>query len=69
LRALETPRLSDPQRYWLMVETGDEVLDYRDAVARYAGARQTVLDGGDHSFTRWRDYLDDILRFAALPAS
>jgi predicted esterase YcpF (UPF0227 family) len=45
-----------------MVETGDEVLDYRHAVARYAGARQTVLEGGDHSFTRWDDYLDPILQ-------
>ena len=69
LRALETNRLSDPARYWLMVETGDEVLDYRDAVARYAGARQTVLADGDHSFTRWRDYLDDILRFADMTAN
>lgn len=66
LRALEVPALRQPSRFWLMVETGDEVLDYREAVTRYAGARQTVLDGGDHSFTRWTDYLDDILRFAGL---
>ena len=66
LRALEVPTLSNPQRYWLLVERGDEVLDYRAAVARYAGARQTVLDGGDHSFTRWCDYLDDIIHFAGL---
>ncbi|MCX8085481.1 MAG: esterase [Rhodocyclaceae bacterium] len=66
LRHLEVPRLSDPVRYWLLVETGDEVLDYRAAVARYAGARQTVLEGGDHSFTRWEDYLDEILVFAGL---
>ncbi len=66
LRALETGPLQDPSRYWLLAETGDEVLDYRDAVARYAGARQTVLTGGDHSFTRWGDYLNDILRFAGL---
>lgn len=66
LRALEVPHLINPARFWLMVETGDEVLDYRDAVARYAGARQTVLAGGDHSFTRWADYLDEILRFAGL---
>jgi predicted esterase YcpF (UPF0227 family) len=68
LRALETGALRDPARYWLLAETGDEVLDYRDAVARYAGARQTVLAGGDHSFTRWTDYLDSIIGFAGLPA-
>jgi predicted esterase YcpF (UPF0227 family) len=66
LRALEVPALAHPERYWLLLETGDETLDYRDAVVRYAGARQTVLEGGDHSFTRWNDYLDDIIRFADL---
>ena len=64
LRALEAPRLADPARYWLLAEEGDEVLDVRQAVARYAGARQTVLPGGDHGFTRWDDYLDEILAFA-----
>ena len=66
LETLEVPRLAKPERYWLMVETGDEVLDYRQAVSKYAGARQTVLAGGDHSFTRWGDYLDDLLAFAGL---
>ncbi|HSD40058.1 MAG TPA: YqiA/YcfP family alpha/beta fold hydrolase [Rhodocyclaceae bacterium] len=68
IAALDCPRLRNPQNLWLLAETGDEVLDYRYAVERYAGARQTVLEGGDHSFTRWPDYLDDILRFAGLPA-
>jgi predicted esterase YcpF (UPF0227 family) len=66
LRALEVPAITRPERYWLLVETGDEVLDYRVAVAKYAGARQTVLAGGDHGFSRWGEYLDDILAFAGL---
>ncbi len=66
LRAIEPAAITQPERYWLMVETGDEVLDYRHAVARYPGARQTVLAGGDHSFTKWDDYLDPILTFAGL---
>ena len=66
LRTIEAPAITHPDRYWLLVETGDEVLDYRHAVARYAGCRQTVLEGGDHSFTKWDDYLDPIIRFAGL---
>lgn len=66
LRALEVPALADPSLYWLLAEEGDETLDYRQAVARYAGARQTVLPGGDHSFTRWDDYLDEVIAFAGL---
>lgn len=49
--------------YFLLVETGDEVLDYREAVSFYMGARQTVLEGGDHGFTRFIEYLPAILEF------
>ena len=66
LRALEVPAITRPERYWLLAETGDEVLDCRAAVSYYAGARQTVLHGGDHGFTRFEDYLDGLLAFAAL---
>jgi predicted esterase YcpF (UPF0227 family) len=66
LHALEVPHLADPARYWLLVEEGDETLDHLQAVRHYAGARQTVLPGGDHSFTRWDDYLDRVLAFAGL---
>ena len=68
LRALDVPAISRPERYWLLVETGDEVLDYRAAVTKYAGARQTVLPGGDHGFSRWGDYLDAVLAFSGLRA-
>jgi predicted esterase YcpF (UPF0227 family) len=65
LRALELPRVT-PSRYLLMVETGDEVLDYRQAVARYAGCRQIVLPGGDHSFTRFPEYVAQLIEFCGL---
>lgn len=55
-----------PARYLLIVETGDEVLDYRAALARYAGAEQVVVEGGDHSLQSFADHLPRILRFAGL---
>ena len=66
LHAIEVPAISRPERYWLLAETGDEVLDYRHAVEKYSGARQTVLEGGDHGFSRWNDYLDAVIDFAGL---
>lgn len=57
-----------PSRYLLLVETGDEVLDYREAVVRYAGARQIVIQGGDHSLQSFTDHIPAILEFAGLPA-
>lgn len=65
LRAIAVPQIT-PQRYWLLVEEGDEVLDYREAVRRYSGARQTVLPGGDHSFTRFPEFIPQIIEFAGL---
>ena len=63
LRALEVPAPT-PARYLLLAEKGDELLDWRQAAARYAGCRQVILDGGDHSFTRFADYLPTIVEFA-----
>lgn len=65
LAAQHVPR-PDPARYLLLVETGDEVLDYRQAVDYYAGCRQTVLPGGDHSFTKFPDFTPQIIEFAGL---
>lgn len=65
LRAMECAAIT-PSRYLLLVETGDEVLDYRDAVRRYAGSRQEVFAGGDHSFTRFPDLLPQLFEFCRL---
>lgn len=65
LRKMEVPTIT-PERYWLLAEEGDEVLDFRQAVARYAGCRQTVLPGGDHSFTQFPDFVPQIIEFAGL---
>lgn len=62
-QALYAPRIT-PGRYLLLVETGDEVLDYRRAVERYAGAEQVVVQGGDHSLQSFPRHLPRILEFA-----
>ena len=64
LEAFSVARLTQMSRYFLLLRSGDELLDWRDAVARYAGAAQYVSGGGDHG---WEDIDDEtlsILRFA-----
>ena len=65
LRALAVPRITCPERYFLLVQSGDEVLDYREAVAYYGGAWQYVQGGGDHAFQGFEAQIPAILRFAA----
>ena len=68
LQALKVARITRPQRYFLLVETGDEVLDWREAVVFYGGALQYVHGGGDHAFTRFAEQIPALLRFAGVPA-
>ena len=65
IRALEVERVT-PARYLLMVQTADEVLDYRDAVAKYRGCEQLVIEGGDHGFSDFERHLDTALRFCGV---
>ena len=64
LEAADPPAITRPERYWLFVETADEVLDYREAVAYYAGALQEVVRGGDHSMVSFPEYIPEIVEWA-----
>jgi predicted esterase YcpF (UPF0227 family) len=66
LKQLDTPSLKNPQDFWLLQQTKDEVLDYRQAVAHLTGAKQTVEEGGDHSFIDFERYPAQIVDFLQL---
>ncbi len=63
LAECESASLNFPEKYWLMVQRGDEVLDYRLACERYRDARQLVEDGGNHTFENYDRWLPDIVDF------
>jgi len=63
LAAMDEPAPAQPSNLLLIVETGDEVLDYQDAVAYYRDCHQIVLQGGDHGFSRFADLLSFIDAF------
>jgi predicted esterase YcpF (UPF0227 family) len=64
MRLLHVPAITRPERYFLLVRTGDELLDWRASVTYYAGASQYVLGGGDHGWADFGDELASVLRFA-----
>jgi len=67
LRRIEVAAITRPERYFLIAATGDELLDWREMVAAYPGARHTVVQGGDHGLSDFADHLDDVLAFAGIP--
>ena len=66
LRSLRVARITRPERYFLLVRSGDEVLDWREAVAFYGGAWQYVAGGGDHGWTDFGGEVPAVLRFAGV---
>ena len=66
LKALDVNNIERPTDFWLLQQTDDEVLDYRQAVSRFAGAKQTVEQGGDHSFVGFERFTPSIIDFLAL---
>lgn len=66
LRALSPPRITRPERYFAVIAKGDEVLDWREMSARYAGAPMRLLEGGDHALSDFDDHLPHLLRFLNL---
>ncbi|WKB52034.1 YqiA/YcfP family alpha/beta fold hydrolase [Eleftheria terrae] len=68
LRTLSPPRLSRPERYFAVIAKGDELLDWREMAARYAGSQQQVLEAGDHALSDYPEQLDAVFRFLGLSA-
>lgn len=63
LQPLEAGALAQPQRLWVLLQSGDETLDYRDAMARYARSPMLVEEGGNHAFDTFEAHIPAIVHF------
>ncbi len=66
LRALEQYQLHYPQNLYVMLQAGDETLNYRHAVDYYDDCLQLVEQGGDHRFQGFDRHLPEMLKFLQL---
>lgn len=62
LKLLKQKEISK-KNYLVMVQKGDEVLDYQQAVEKYQHCQLVVQEGGDHSFIDYETMLPEIAVF------
>jgi hypothetical protein len=69
LAALQRPSTDGAERYLVLLQKGDEVLDYREAAAFYRDQTLAIEDGGDHRFAGFADHLERISGWLGVPAA
>jgi hypothetical protein len=67
MAALAVAQVTRPERYLLMVTTGDALLPWDIAARRWAGAQQIVVEGSDHGFVEFEQHVDRVLAFGDAP--
>jgi len=67
LRALAPPAaLTQVERYFAILAKGDEVLDWREMLARYADCKVLLLEGSDHGLSDFDEHLPVLIAFLEL---
>lgn len=63
LKAMDVREIKQPERYMVLLQTGDETLDYRQAAEKFISSQCIIEEGGDHAFTGLERYLPRIIKF------
>lgn len=64
LQALNCAQIKEPEQLFLLLQTGDETLDYRQAARLYQHCPSWLEGGGTHSFERFIERMPMILAWA-----
>lgn len=59
----DTAVIINPDRFYVLLQTGDEVLDYKQAVQKYHCCQLLIEPGGDHSFIGYERQLSAICEY------
>ena len=66
LQSIYQPEIMHPERYLVLLQMGDEVLDARDARRQFCHSSCIIEQGGDHHFQGFARYLPHIISWLNL---
>lgn len=66
LKAMDVAMITVPDRYLVLLQTGDETLDYRQAEQKYKKGYCVIEQGGDHGFMGFERFIPQIMQFSQM---
>jgi len=66
LEVMKVAEITEAQRYLVLLQTGDETLDYRQAELKYKNSQCIIEQGGDHSFVGLERFIPKIMQFSQI---
>jgi predicted esterase YcpF (UPF0227 family) len=67
LEVMDVESITEAERYLVLLQTGDETLDYREAESKYQDSQVIIEQGGDHSFIGLERFIPHIMQFSQIP--
>jgi uncharacterized protein len=66
LEAMNVDEITEAERYLVLLQTGDETLDYREAELKYKNSQCIIEQGGDHAFVDLERFISKIMQFSKI---
>lgn len=66
LKYMDVENITGAKRYFVLLQTGDETLDYREAELKYKNSHCIIEQGGNHAFTGFERYIPHIMQFSKI---
>ena len=66
LKDMYVENITQAERYFVLLQTGDETLDYREAELKYKNSRCIIEQGGDHGFIDLERHIPQIMQFSKM---
>ena len=63
IRSLSYKKILKPKNLMILLESGDEILNYSDTSSYFSGSHIDVLYGGDHSYSSFKEKFSKIQNF------
>ncbi len=66
LEVMKVEDVTEAERYLVLLQTGDETLDYREAESKYKDSHCIIEQGGDHAFVDLERFIPKIMQFSKI---